>query len=276
MELRAARAATRAIPAGSGSAAEPVRMLIRRGLRPEQSLPDLPFPHDLPGAMLDRLAERLGHYGFRLFLRGALQRASSFAPASTTRYLDAAKAQRHAEFLVEIRLAQRLPRGRYRLSHPSRNFGGTLEWYVARELGRRYGFETASGLKTGARGVGGDLDVVGSAEGKLVYLELKSSPPKHLADEEMAAFAQRVALLRPDLTVFAIDTALRLADKVVPMLETALRAVAPGGRPAPARRLVHEIWAFSPFLYAVNAKPDLVGNIGRALATGLRALAPEL
>jgi hypothetical protein len=274
MEREAARA--RPDPGGEAAApgGEPARMLVRRGLRPEPTHRDLPFPPGLPEPALDRLAERLGHYGFRLFLRGALQRASSFAPAETTRYLEAARARQHAEFLVRAGLAERLGRGRYRLSHPSRNFGGTLEWYVAREIARRYGMETAAGLKTGARGIGGDLDVVATAEGKLVYLELKSSPPKHLAEEEMAAFVERVSLLRPDVTVLAVDTALRLADKVVPMLEAALRAAGAPAR-APARRLVHEIWAFSPSLYALNAKPDLIANIGRALAAGLRALGPE-
>jgi len=253
---------------------EPFRMLVRRGLRPEPGHPDLPFPPELPEPSLDRFAERLGHYGFRLFLRGALQRAGSFAPRETTRYLEARQARRHAEFLVESGLARRLARGRYSLLYPSRNFGGTLEWYVARELEHRFAFETATGLKTGARGVGGDLDVVAAAEGKLVYLELKSSPPKHLDEEEMCAFAERVTLLRPDITVFAVDTALRLGDKVVPMLESALRACGASTR-TPACRVVHEIWAFSPHLYAVNAKPDLIANIGRALAAGLHALAPD-
>lgn len=274
MERDAARAGPDPRGRPAAPAGEPTRMLVRRGLRPEPARRDLPFPPGLPEAALDRLAERLGHYGFRLFLRGALQHSSSFAPGETTRYLDTTRARQHAEFLVRVGLAERLGRGRYRLSHPARNFGGTLEWYVAREVARRFGLETATGLKTGARGVGGDLDVVATAEGKLVYLELKSSPPRHLAEQEMAAFVGRVSLLRPDVTVLAVDTALRLADKVVPMLEAALQAAGAPAR-APARRLVHEIWVFSPSLYALNAKPDLIANIGRALAAGLRALGPE-
>jgi len=76
----------------------------------------------------------------------------------------------------------------------------------------------ATGLKVRAPGVGGDLDVVAAAEGKLLYLELKSSPPKHLSATEVAAFVDRVRALRPDLTVFVMDTALRLSDKVLPLL----------------------------------------------------------
>jgi hypothetical protein len=36
----------------------------------------------------------------------------------------------------------------------------------------------------------------------------------------------------------------------------------------------NEPWALTPHLYAVNAKPDLVANIGRALVEGLLALSP--
>ena len=46
----------------------------------------------------------------------------------------------------------------------------------------------------------------------------RRSPPKHLSDGEVAAFFDRLRLLRPDVALFVVDTALRLGDKVVPML----------------------------------------------------------
>ena len=47
-------------------------------------------------------------------------------------------------------------------------------------------------------------------------------------------------------------------------------------RPAPApRRVERELWALTPQVYVVNAKPDLIANLGRALAEGLRALTPD-
>jgi len=64
------------------------------------------------------------------------------------------------------------------------------------------------------------LDVVAAAEGKLVYIELKSSPPKNLAASEISAFCDRLSLLCPDASLFVVDTALRLSDKVLPMLVT--------------------------------------------------------
>jgi hypothetical protein len=126
----------------------------------------------------------------------------------------------------------------------------------------------ATGVLSGAPGVGGDLDVVACAEGKLVYVELKSSPPKHITRGEVAAFLRRVRALRPDVTIFAVDTALRLSDKILPMLATEISQ-------APTlRRLLRDDWEVTPHLYAVNARQDLVENVCHAIADGLRSLAP--
>jgi hypothetical protein len=254
---------------------EALAMLVRRGFRPSQAELDLPFPGNLDAEAAERLSKQLGHYAFRLFLRGAILRANGFAPAEATQYLQPVPAKACAESLVESGLAGRLPRGRYRLIRSAKSFGGTLEWYVARELNRRLGFDVASGVRLHARGVGGDLDVVAAAEGKLVYLELKSSPPKNLSTAEVSAFFDRIRLLRPDLSLFVVDTALRLSDKVLPMLVAELEPRRDESKLAP-RRIIREIWALTSRLYAVNARPDLIANIGRAIAEGLRAHSPPL
>lgn len=248
-------------------------MMVRRGFRPTPARLDLPFPEEIDGPAAERLADRLGHYAFRLFLRGAIQRGDRFSPEEATRYLRPAQAEAFAQSLVDLGLAARLSGRRYRLLRPARSFGGTLEWYVARELHRRFRFDVSAGLKFRARGVGGDLDVVAASEGKVVYIELKSSPPRHLLKTEVAAFFHRLRALRPDVALFAMDTALRLSDKVLPMLVAEMGRRLGEAPPAP-RRVVRELWALTPHVYALNARPDLVGNIGRAIAEGLRALSP--
>ncbi|HET7824443.1 MAG TPA: hypothetical protein VFK90_03880 [Anaeromyxobacter sp.] len=272
-----AEAAARSVRAVRERAAEPVRsepilMLRRRGLDPRPSPPDVPFDPDPPPSLADALESRLSHYAFRLFLRGAILRPAGFAPAQATQYLAAAKAREMAEACVGLGLAERLPRGRYRLVRPARSFGGTLEWWLARELERRLGFEVATGVRSGAPGVGGDLDVVAAGEGKLLYVEAKSSPPKHVSAAEVGAFLRRVRAVRPDVALFVVDTALRLSDKILPMFA---RALAASGAPPP-RRVFRETWALTPHLYAVNAREDLVENVCRAIAEGLAALAPEV
>jgi len=252
---------------------EAMAMLARRGLRPRQSPLDLPFPEDLEEEKATRLSELLGHYAFRLFLRGAIRKGHGFAPQEATRYLKRAQSRACAESLVGLGLAERTSRGHYRLLWAAKSFGGTLEWYVARELSRRFAVDVAAGVRFHVRGVGGDLDVVAAAEGKLAYLELKSSPPKNLAAREVVAFFDRVYMLRPDVTLFVVDTALRLSDKVLPMLVAELEHRR-GGTPVIPRRIEHELRALTPHLYAVNGRPDLMANIGRALAEGLFALSP--
>jgi len=266
-QARQMRAVQPALPAS-----EALQMLARRGLRPTLTRPDLPFPSNLDERRAERLASLLAHYAFRLFLRGAIQRPDGFAAPDATAYVKAGKAREFAEALIALRLATRLEDGHYRLRTKARSFGGTLEWFVGRALARTLGFDVATGVKFHAPGVGGDLDVVAAAEGKLVYLELKSSPPKHLSDTEIDAFFDRVRVVRPDLTLFVMDTALRLSDKVVPMLVAGLkRRLEDGGSP---RRLERELWALTPLLYMVNARPDLVANIRSAIAAGLLALSP--
>jgi hypothetical protein len=248
-------------------------MLARRGLRPSLARPDLPFPSDIPTATADALADRLGHYAFRLFVRGVIHRGDGFTPDETTSYLSAAQARAFTETLVGLGVVTATGRDRYRLVRRAGSFGGTLEWYVGRELRRWLGFDVATGVKFHARGIGGDLDLVAAAEGKLIYAELKSSPPKHLSSGEVGAFFDRVRLVRPDLALFVVDTALRLSDRVVPMLTDEL-ARRSGTVPAP-RRVERELWTLGPHLYVVNSRPDLMANIGRVIADGLLAQHPQ-
>ena len=246
-------------------------MLMRRGFRPVTTQPDLPFPQDLENETADRLVEYLGHYAFRLFLRGAIRMPEGFAPKETTRYLTSAQAREYARALVDLGLAEAQPGGRYRLLWPADSFGGTLEWYVARELRRRCALDVVSGVKLQVRGTGGDFDVVAAGEGKLIYLELTSSPPKNLSTTEVAAFFGRLWLLRPHIGLFVVDTALRLSDKILPMLLAEMERQS--GRPAaPPRQVGRELWALTPHLYAVNGRRDLVANICRAIAEGFFAL----
>lgn len=268
----AARAAPMGPPTTPGS--EPLRMLRRRGLHPAPTPPDVPLPPDADPVLESAFAERLRHYAFRLFLRGAILSPRGFAAGQATRYVPVARARAYAEDLVELGLAERLPRGRFRLLHRARSFGGTLEWWLARELRGRLGLEVELGVRSGARGVGGDLDVVAAGEGKLVYLEAKSSPPKHITAAEVRAFLRRVRAVRPDVALFVVDTALRLSDKVLLMFAEALAGGAAG--PPTPRRLLRETWALGPHLFVVNAREDLIDNVCRAVAEGIRALAPEI
>jgi hypothetical protein len=263
------------VPAASSrrTQGEAAKMLVRRGFSPREAALDLPFVREDEVRVGDAFFELLGHYGFRLFLRGAIRhREGGFDPTECTRYLDARRAVAFAERLVALSLATRRSDSRYELCHPPDSFGGTLEWYVARELRERYGFDVAEDVKFGAPGVGGDLDLVAAGEGKLVMLELKSSPPKHLGHSEVSAFLDRVGALRPHLSLFVMDTALRLGDKVLPMF---LECAHERGIAAHPTRVEHEVFSLTRTVYLLNARPDLLLNLSLALAHGLKSLSPD-
>jgi len=273
LELKAANAPPPRVRAIVLPVNEAMAMLVRRGLHPEPVCSDPPIPKPVLDSREDEICSWLSHYAFRLFLRGAIQRADGYAPADTTRYLEINQTRRYAEVLVNLGLADRISRDHYRLKWASPNFGRTLEWFVGRELERKFGFEVATGVKLHVRGGGGDLDVVAAAEGKLIYIELKSSPPKNLSAGEIDAFCDRLNLLRPDVSLFVVDTALRLSDKVVPMLlDTFRRRAYIVDRPT---RIAAQLWALTPHLYAVNGSRDLMANIMKAIAAGLRSLSPS-
>jgi hypothetical protein len=261
-------------PPPAPPAGEALAMLLRRGFTPSFTHPDVPFDPALPEPAAERLASALDRYAFRLFLRGAIQHPDGFSPEEATRFLTPEHATKRAAQAADLGLVERLPAGRYRLVARAFSFGGTLEWYVARRLRDRFALDAVAGVNFHAPGVGGDLDVVAAGEGKLVALELKSSPPKHLGEEEVGAFFDRIDALRPHVAIFAVDTALRLADRAIPLLTAALARHRPAGGPPP-RCVERDLWALTPHVYAVSAKPDLMANIGRALAEGLQALAPD-
>jgi hypothetical protein len=154
---------------------------------------DLPFPPDISAETAEALAEQLGHYAFRLFVRGVIHHGDGFAPEETTTYVSAARARTFTETLVALGLVAASGRDRYRLVWRASSFGGTLEWYVAHELRRRLGFDVATGVKFHARGIGGDLDLIASAEGKLIYVRAQVVAAKTLEQRG----GQRVLRSRP-------------------------------------------------------------------------------
>lgn len=254
---------------------EPLAMLLRRGYEPTLSEPDVPFDPNMDDSRAAPLLEHLERYAFRLFFRGAIQNSHNFLPEETTKFLKAEQAQKEADRLVEIGFAEKIDEKRYKLIEHASSFGPTLEWYVARQLKNQLGIQAVAGVHFRATGVGGDLDILASTENKLIVIELKSSPPKHLYDDEVNAFFERILTLKPHISIFAVDTALRLYDKVIPMLEQGLSRRDPSKTPPQSTCIERELFAVTPHIFAVNSKPTLIGNISRTIAEGLKNLSPD-
>lgn len=172
---------------------------------------------------LDELYRQMHSYAFRLFLRDIIHHRTGFGVPDLLRYVDEETARRYAQLAGDWRLIEPMDSGTWRLSSQgTRSFGETLEWYVAQLFTREFGCPAAWGVRATLSGQGGDYDVLSMVEGRLVCVEVKSSPPKHITVETLEHYLKRVDALGPAMSIFLEDTHLRLEDKIVPMFVEAV------------------------------------------------------
>lgn len=247
-----------------------VEMLERRGLEIFCKNPSetLFFPVDfLPGHLL-RLYQLLKRYSFRLFVRDLIRTEGSFVPSELTHFCSEKAVKRYLVILLELGLIEVTPGGSYRLlTVPVSSFGGTLEWFLAEIFKREFISPAFYGVRFKGSPFGGDYDVIALVEKNLIYLEVKSSPPRGIELKEIQAFFGRINDLLPHMAVFFVDTELRMKDKVIPMFEEAIGAIY-GKRKAVKYapvRLYQETFHLKNRLFIVNSKRDIIVNLRRCL-----------
>lgn len=227
----------------------------------------------------ERFYGMLKKYSFRLFLRDVIQYRNSFSLQDLLRYCSEQTAAEYLGLLAREKLVRRVAAGRYRLADERTvSFGDTLEWLVGQILMREFHLPAAWDLRVEDNLGGGDFDVLALMEGGLLYVETKSSPPKHIHQEEISAFFDRLATLRPEVAIFLEDTELRMADKIVAMFENELkrRHGAAWRRRFPLKRLEREVFGVNERLFIINSDPDLVVNIGFCLGRYLKSRGIEI
>jgi hypothetical protein len=130
-------------------------------------------------------------------------------------------------------------------------------------LKRELSFESVWGVKFKRPSVGGDYDVLAKFNGSVLYIEVKSSPPKQVYPTEISAFLGRVSDLMPEVAIFFMDTELRMKDKIVPLFEAELakKYVAP----PEVARMEKELFQIDNRIFIINAKDNIVSNIERVL-----------
>jgi hypothetical protein len=241
-------------------------MLRRRGFRIYKKEPseDLLLPS---GELIDDYYVMLHKYSFRLFLRDVIKHQRFFTPEKVTRYATARVTGEYLDYIERVGLAERQESG-YALMRHIKSFGETLEWYVAELLRREFGAEASWGVKFKRPKIGGDYDVIAKLDGALFYAEAKSSPPKQIYDNEIAAFLDRVSDLSPEISLFLMDTELRMKDKIVPMFEAVLKRRSES--PPEITRVEKELFQISDRIFIINAKESIAGNIERVLARYFR------
>jgi len=251
------------------------RGLRARGLKVYRQNPRerLLIPPDLSSKMDLQFYEKMKKYSFRLFLRDLVRTEGSFDPLDLTNYCSGRVAMEYTRFLETVSAVKRLKGGRYRLSRPGIvSFGPTLEWFVAEIFEREFACPAMFGVDFKETDVGGDYDVLALWERRLVYVEVKSSPPKSIEPPEVTAFFLRLRDLIPDVALFFNDTCLRMRDKVVSIFEGEIPKIPAGislwDRP---ERLEAEIYHVAHRIYILNSKKGIVSNFRICLRDHIRA-----
>ncbi len=234
------------------------RLLKRRGFNIFKEGPQEGAFIPRTPALVDEFYQLMGHYAFRLLLRDVLKQQGPFGLDEVTRYATAGVTDEYLEFLQMAGLVERTPEGFRRLRPEINTFGDTLEWYVAEVLRRELDMQCLWGVSFKGTLSGGDYDVLAEMDGALVYIEVKSSPPRQVYDKDVLAFLRRVRELCPELAVFLVDTHLRMKDKIVVLFEEALVKLK---RSRAVQRLHNETFYIHPVIYITNSKPSISSNL---------------
>ena len=217
--------------------------------------------------------QMLNKYSFRLLLRDVIKQQGLFTLEQVTRYATPGVTKDYLAYLVSIRLIKKRNDVYSLTKGPVRSFGETLEWYIAEVFEQEFGSEAVWGVKFKRPKVGGDYDVIAKFDGALLYMEVKSSPPKQIYDSEISAFLDRVNDLSPEIAVFFMDTELRMKDKIVPMFEAELaRRISPH---PDVTRMERELFQIQNRIFIINAKEDIVRNLEKVLYQYYRTREPE-
>lgn len=243
-------------------------MLKRRGFEVILKNPTeyLFFPPGLEAGFEDELYGMLRKYSFRIFIRDVIKNKKSFSAEDLLKYSTRQWVDEYIGFLMKKGVIEDSEHGRYRLrAEAVFSFGDTLEWFAANVFEREFSSPALWGVRLKGANFGGDYDVIAAVEGRLVYVEVKSSPPKNVEEAEVAAFIKRTEALKPSLAIFLEDTRLRMKDKIVPFFESILRD-------RTVERVEEEVFTIGGKIYIANSKPDMIGNLALCLK---RHLSPE-
>ena len=268
-EIESARTASREDPS-------PVeRMLKMRGITVfrKNSTDRLFFPQKLSPFYKNRFYQMMKKYSFRLVLRDMIKYQDGFRIQDLTHYCAPRVVQGYCHLLCEMGAILKDGRGKYRTCvSPLYSFGSTLEWFIAEVFKREFASPAIYGVSVKKTPSGGDYDVIASWNQRLVYVEVKSSPPKGVELNEISSFFSRMDDLLPEVGILFNDTQLRMRDKLVVMFEEELEERY--GRESkalyPVERLIGELFHIQNHLFIVNSKKDVVENFRYCLKHYLR------
>ena len=238
-------------------------LLKRRGFRIYRKEPsdDLLLPDD---KYIVGYYEMMKKYSFRLFLRDVIKHQTFFRVENVTRYATSEVTADYVDYIGSVDMIEHVPGGFRLASGPIKSFGETLEWFVAQIFKEEFGAEAVWGVRAKRPKIGGDYDLIAKVDGSILYMEIKSSPPKQIYQGEISAFIDRVLDLHPEISIFFMDTELRMKDKIVPMFEEELKTR--HKEPPVFTRMEKELFQIQDKIFIINAKDSISSNIEKVLS----------
>jgi hypothetical protein len=250
-------------------------ILRMRGLRVFRKNPEdrLFFLPTLSPVRQTRFYEMMKRYSFRLVLRDMIKHPNGFGVTDLTHYCTADVARDYCDRLYRMGILKRKQTGHYQVQAlPLSSFGSTLEWFVAQMFKREFSSPSLYGVTLKKTDSGGDYDVIASWNRRLVYVEVKSSPPRGIEQSEIFTFFSRIDELLPEVAILFNDTQLRMKDKLVVMFEEELKRRY--GRKSkalyPVIRLVDELFHVRNRIFIINSRKDIFENFSLCLRHYLR------
>ncbi len=250
-------------------------MLRMRGLSVFRNNPDdrLFFLPTLSPVRRTRFYGMMKRYSFRLVLRDMIKHPNGFGLEDLTHYCTADVARDYCDRLYRMGILKKKQTGHYQVQAlPLSSFGPTLEWFVAQMFKREFASPALYGVKLKDTASGGDYDVIASWNRRLVYVEVKSSPPRGIEQGEVATFFSRIDQILPEVAILFDDTQLRMKDKLVVMFEEELKRRY--GRKSktlyPVVRLVDELFHVRNRIFIINSKKEIFENFSICLRHYLR------
>ncbi|MBD3305230.1 hypothetical protein GF339_02665, partial [candidate division KSB3 bacterium] len=117
-------------------------MLRRRGIKTIKYTPldRLVLPEDCSPATTERFYQLMKKYSFRIFLRDLIHYRDHLTWPHLTKYCSPEVAQDYLATLLEHQIVSQVAPQQYQFSSRNiRNFGDTLEWFVAQVIRKEFG-----------------------------------------------------------------------------------------------------------------------------------------
>lgn len=246
------------------------RMLKMRGIDVFRKNPTerLFFPPELPDFFKTRFYKMMEKYSFRLVIRDMIKKQDAFRTKDLTHYCSEKVGKGYCDLLYEMGAIIKYGRGDYRTRvSPLHSFGPTLEWFIAEMFKREFSSPAIYGVSVKNTPSGGDYDVMASWNRRLIYVEVKSSPPKGIELREVSSFFSRIEDLLPDVAILFNDTQLRMKDKLVVLFEEELERRYEGNAKTlyPVERLFEELFHIRHRIFILNSKKGIKENFKACL-----------